>query len=129
AANPRRAGPCLAAPAPPQLVWGPPASPHPPLPVQQQYQPPDTNTRMLLGSFARHLLQLPWPEYPTAKPQSVKIYRALHRMLDPGPLGFGADPRDPVLFIPCYLGQYNPRGELMDAEAPFLYWVVPILPD
>jgi hypothetical protein len=84
---------------------------------------------MLLSSYARHVLRLPWPEHPNAKAETVKIYRVLHRMVEPGPLGFGMDPRDPAHYIPCYEGEYNTSGQLVDDGDPFLYWIVPILPD
>ncbi len=122
-------GPPLGAPAPPPLVIGRPIPFQPDMAATQQYMPPDANTRLLVSSYARYVLRERWPEYPNARPQAVKVYRALHRIVDPGPLGHGVDPRAPYLYVPVYLGEYDPAGNLLDERDPLLYWVVPILPD
>jgi hypothetical protein len=129
AREPEKGGRPLGAPPPAALVLGRPVPYQPDMPVPQQYQPPNNESQMLLRSYARHVLQLPWPEHPNAKPQAVKIYRVLHRMLSAPELGMGIDPRNPRLYIPVYMGEYNPAGELVDDSDPLLYWILPIIPD
>jgi hypothetical protein len=102
---------------------------HPTLPVEAQYAPPEPNARILLRSFAKHVLREPHPERPELVPVAVKIYRARHLQLRPEELAAGLDPHAPTLYLPYYVGQFGPTGELLDPDDPFLNWLVPIVPD
>ena len=99
-------------------------------PFVQNFQQPTAAGRQLLESFARHVLSLPPPkEYPGAKPKSVKIYRVWHLTCTAQDLNKGLDPHDWTYYIPYYVGQFDPQGNLLDPEDPFLYWALPILRD
>lgn len=92
-----------------------------------QYQEPTVPGKELLQSFARHLARLPYPNHPEYRFKSVKIYRALHRMLSAPALGQGADPYDITFFVPYFQGEFDEKGTLLNPDDPFLYWVVPIM--
>jgi hypothetical protein len=113
----------------PRLILGQPVPFQPDLPLPLQYQVPTPHAKMLLSSCARYVLRLPWPEHPEAKPRTVKIYRALHKISEPPRLGFGVDPCHPGFYVPYYMGEYDTAGILKDEGDPFLYWVLPMLPD
>lgn len=100
--------------------------PYHPSPAVQQYLPPDGNSRQLLQSYARRLCREPHPGHPGLKATAVKIYRVLHRSLRPEELAAGADAHDPTLYLPYYVGKFDPSGQLLDPDDPFLYWIVPI---
>jgi hypothetical protein len=110
---------------------------HPTWPLAGQYIRPDFHSKQLLGSFARHVTRLPHPEHPGVRATSVKIYRVLHRTLLPTELGNGVAPNALPTYLPYYMGQYGPDGNLLkkyDAEGhlikdPFLYWLLPTLPE
>jgi len=93
------------------------------------YQQPTPDGRVLLSSFARHLLHQPHPDpkFSDAKPVAVKIYRVQHQILPAAALALGADPRDWVYYLPYYVGKYDDTGRLLDPEDPFLYWLLPML--
>jgi hypothetical protein len=42
-------------------------------------------------------------------------------------MAYGADPHDPIFYVPYFEGQYDPEGRLMDPSDPLLYWIVPIV--
>jgi hypothetical protein len=115
----------LGVPVPPGPSLAIPMHPDPSVPM---YQKPNFEGRQLLTSYARHLLAMPVPkEYPGYQPVSVKIYRVQHRIIGAEMLNMGADPWDPIYFLPYYNGQFDREGRLMDPNDPFLYWVLPIL--
>jgi hypothetical protein len=91
------------------------------------YQPPTTDARQTLSSYARYLLHQPHPEHAKAKPVSVKIYRVLHQMVPAVALAAGADPRDWINYFPYYMGEFDGNGRLLDPEDPFLYWLLPMV--
>jgi hypothetical protein len=91
------------------------------------YQRPTSEARQLLSSYARHLLHQPHPDHPSAKPVSVKIYRVQHQILPAVALAMGADPRDWINYFPYYEGEYDTKGQLLDPEDPFLYWLLPMM--
>jgi hypothetical protein len=100
---------------------------HPELPRMQNYNKPSSMGRKLLASYARHILSQPHPDHQSAVPVRVKIYRVLHNTLTAQALARGADPHDPIYYLPYYVGQFDRSGNLLDAGDPFLYWVLPIL--
>ena len=100
---------------------------HPDLPLSLNYQCPTPAGMKMLSSFARHVLQLPHPEFPNAVPVTVRLYRVQHRIMPAEFLANGGDPRDWTLYLPYYMGKYNKDGELLDFRDPFMYWLLPIL--
>ncbi len=100
---------------------------HPSLPLALNHQCPTPGGMKLLSSFARHILGLPHPEDPNAKPVSVKLYRVQHRIMPAEFLANGGDPRDWTLYLPYYMGKYDKDGTLLDPRDPFMYWLLPIL--
>jgi hypothetical protein len=119
-----------------------------------QYQKPNLEGDLLLKSYARHVLAKLHAENPDVDPtkSTVKIYRVKHRILtaktlagepilspEANPttktragdlvLSPEADPRDGTYYLPFYQGKFNARGALLDPDDPFLYWLLPILPN
>ncbi len=101
---------------------------HPQMDIAQQYRPPNVYSREMLRSFARHVAHhVPHASDPNAKVASIKIYRLVHRILNPYELSQGIDPDEPWLYFPYYQGEYDPEGNLKDPNDPFLWWTIPIL--
>jgi hypothetical protein len=113
----------------PEFVLGLPVPYHPGFTPADQFRHPDASTRMLLSSYARHVLQDQHPTDPEAKPARVKIYRVVHRFLDAKQMGEDEDPLDPRLYLPWFVGEYDTDGNLVDPNDPFLYWLLPMMPD
>jgi len=108
----------------------------------QQYVQPNSNSRKLVASYARHVCLAPHPTRKDLKIHSVKIYRVVHAIPSVSNLvSDGMDPRDPENYLPYYMGEYDPLGNPMDvdkydakgalikARDPFLYWLLPNLRD
>jgi hypothetical protein len=93
------------------------------------YAQPNAYGQKLLSSFARHLLHQPHPEVPDATPLTVKMYRVQHQILPAAALAAGAEPRDWVYYLPYYVGKFDAYGRLLDKNDPFLYWLLPMLPE
>ena len=92
-----------------------------------QYQVPRQDVaRYLFPSYVRHIAD----EYsaPGRKVIRVKMYRVVHRIVSTELFTQGADPYDPVGYLPFFMGDYDADGKLLDPEDPMLYWLVPILP-
>ena len=105
---------------------------------QQEHQiPNELVIRQLLPSYARHLGAL--NSDPNKKLKSIKIYRALHLLVQLSELrgfdsaqGRNADPvrpTNPKQYLPFFLGEFDPQGNLTDPIDPLLYWLVPIIQD
>lgn len=97
-------------------------------PMQHQYYPSRAHVQMFLESFARHVAGRPYPQHPEYKLKSLKIYRVRHEIpLAPvGPRVNVLNPRDPELYRPFYMGEYDPDGKMKVKQDPFLYWLLPI---
>jgi hypothetical protein len=106
---------------------------NPDIPLQQQYQVPSREVKDLMESYARHVCRIPHPEHPEWRIFGVKIYRVLHLIpSDSDALKYfldGGDPREPVFYRPFFMGEYDCDGNLVDANEPFLYWMLPIIQD
>ena len=60
----------------------------------------------------------------------MKIYRVVHVIAPVGPfVNLGIEARDPEFYRPYYMGQYDAKGNLVDTDDPFLYWLLPIVRD
>lgn len=100
---------------------------HPVIPQTAQYMAPTYFTRQVLESYARHVATLPHPDHPDWKFKSVKIYRVVHAIPLPADFVNGGDVRDPELYRPYFMGEYDGQGKLLDPEEPLLYWLLPNL--
>ena len=103
------------------------------IPASAQFRIPQESTQMYLASYARHMARTHpfWPADPSYKFESVKIYRVTHGNIQPIQLLRGENPTERQYYFPCYQGEYNDQGVLLDANDPFLYWLIPhgVLPD
>ncbi|MCI0643154.1 MAG: hypothetical protein L0Y72_18260 [Gemmataceae bacterium] len=91
----------------------------------QQYAAPSALSKAHLECYARFACRLPHDEHPHLKVKSVKIYRVRHVIAPWIWMAQGTDPRDPELYHPFYMGEYSPEGKLLDADSPYLYWLLP----
>lgn len=114
----------------------------PTIPFQLQYLQPNSSSRTLLSSYAKHICREKHPTHPEWKINSVRIYRVVHVIPESGPfITERMDPRDPSNYRPYYMGHYDPDGKLLDisqfdtsgnllkAGDPFLFWLLPMLRD
>jgi hypothetical protein len=106
----------------------------PVIPQAQQYAVPTVGGKQLAESFARHVASLPHPDdaknqgEPRYEFERVKIYRVVHTIPPSAWLAAGVDAlRDPTLFRPFFLGEFNAAGKILEPDDPFLYWLLPIL--
>jgi hypothetical protein len=106
------------------------------LPGSLPYRMPAGNCQQLLKSYASHVART-YPQPPSrqggqagpAAVGSIRIYRVTHMILHPAQLIRGMDARDPTLYRPYYMGEFDRQGNLLDAADPYLYWLIPILPN
>jgi len=121
---------------------------HPEMPEPFQYREPNPYAKKLAGSYVRHLAR----EYPTREDRdlkAVKLYRVTHsiataqQLANVMPGGGRQHADDPWLYMPYYLGEFDPAGRLLGKDGkpladdnplreerdPLLYWLIPILPD
>jgi hypothetical protein len=91
-----------------------------------QFRVPNANTKMVLESYARRVARsIPHLTDPTRRAVSVKIYRLPHNFLHPTDVAKGKDPLDKDFYLPSFMGEYDPDGNLMYPRDPYLYWVIP----
>lgn len=125
----------------------PPIPLHPNEPNLAQYNLADPIVaRYILPSYAQHLLMQHLKTDEERKKTTVKLYRMTHLTLNVysyagvGPPGMQpVDPYHPTTYRPYFLGEFGfvgdkadpakpPHVELLDPQAPLLYWLVPIVP-
>jgi hypothetical protein len=95
-----------------------------------QFREPTPYSKRMLQTYARHVARaVPDPSDPAKKVAAVKIYRVVHRILDPLEMAQGADPAAEPLYFPYYQGEFDTEGHLKDPKDPYLYWLIPILKD
>jgi hypothetical protein len=130
---------------------------HPGMPYETQYRVPAEHSKRLLCEYARFVAQ----HYPSekdagAEPVRVKIYRVIHRILDPNEMAGEEEYPEPAAewtYLPFYQGEFvkapperapapiegtkpdplrvwaptdPPAWVLKDPNDPMLYWLVPI---
>ncbi len=97
------------------------------IPASAQFRIPQDSTLMYLSAYARHMARTHpvRPDDPSYKFESVKIYRVTHGNIQPLQLLRGESPPDRQYYFPCYQGEYNDQGVLLDSNDPFLYWLIP----
>jgi hypothetical protein len=103
---------------------------HPLDPVGFQYKLPYPEVaRLLIPSYASHIIVKHTPNKEVAAKTTVKIYRLEHRTMLPeefaGPLQ--PDPYHPSTYRPYFLGEYDARGNLINPQEDLLYWLLPVL--
>jgi hypothetical protein len=99
-----------------------------------EYRVPTQWAKKHIASYARYVAKhFPSEEDPSLAVKRVKVYRATHSMVgaaqlapeDPGVSP--VDPFDPTMYLPYYQGEFDKDGNLLDADDPFLYWLIPII--
>jgi hypothetical protein len=101
---------------------------HPALPETLQYREPTPYSKRMLQTYARHVARtMPHPRDPSGRVTGVKIYRVVHRGLDPLEMARGVDPAEDPLYLAYYQGEFDAEGRLKDPSDPYLYWLIPIL--
>ncbi|HSQ56989.1 MAG TPA: hypothetical protein VLM40_14710 [Gemmata sp.] len=108
---------------------------HPYVPKPDQYGVPNEDvSRYVLPSYASHVILERTPDAAAAGKTTVKVYRLDHQTTPVEqfraklPNGEYPPPYFPGTYRPYFLGEFNARGELIDPQEPFLYWLIPILP-
>jgi hypothetical protein len=104
--------------------------PIPPLPVpmSMQFAEPQPYSRMMLSSCARYVARhFPHEHDPSVPVKSMKIYRAQHAILSPAEFAEGRSPLDPRQYRAFFQGEYDPEGNLVDPNEPFLYFFLPMI--
>jgi hypothetical protein len=129
------------------------------LSLDMQYREPTKLAKDYLKSYATYVCRTTRSdENPNAAVKSVKVYRLIHHLIQPGQMQGGLSPKDPTFFWAYFQGEYTPKGELMGnpfpvapqdreiawfemnaegfpelkkeiAPDPFLYWMLPIKRD
>jgi hypothetical protein len=103
---------------------------HPALPETFQYREPTPYSKRMLQTYARHVARtVLHPSDRSRRVTGVKIYRVVHRILNPLEVGRGADPAEDSLYLAYYQGEFDADGRLKDPSDPYLYWLIPILRD
>jgi hypothetical protein len=85
--------------------------------------------RFVIPSYASHIIME--HAYEDAARTTVKMYRFDHMTLSVDHFRNvkATDlPYHPSTYRPYFLGEFNARGELIDPQEPFLYWLIPIFP-
>lgn len=105
---------------------------HPMVAAQQQYQPPNFNSVVLLRSYALHVARnTKHPEHPEWPCKLIKVYRVAHIIPPDSPFNdfnpylAGTSIWDPESYRASYVGTYDLDGNLTDRKDPFLYWLLP----
>src|SRR5581483_11156412 len=99
---------------------------HPFVPPQQQYLPPNANSKSVLSAYARHVAMRKNPDHPDWPVHSVKVYRIVHTIPTVQAYMNGVPPNDPEFYRPYYVGEFTPDGTLTDEDDPLLYWLLPM---
>lgn len=100
---------------------------HPDFVPEMQRQLPLPSSQRLLRDYARFVAEHYAADNADAKVVGVKIYRVVHRMLEPKQMADGRfKPTEAWTYLPYYQGEYSPEGRLLDPNDPFLFWMVPI---
>jgi hypothetical protein len=101
---------------------------HPALPESMQYREPTTYSKHMLETYSRYIAgSLPHPTNPSCRVTGVKLYRVVHRVLNPGELARDIRPDDPSTYFAYYQGEFDPEGHLKNPTDPLLYWLIPML--
>ncbi len=133
-----------------------PVLPNWPIAFQCKVPSPTTAT-LILPSYVRYIAhKYPHPDSafeqtgaastaaagqpPAPEVASIKVYRVLHWITDPEPfVGPKEDPneknsrrigtglKEPITYLPYFMGEFDRKGELLNKNDPMLYWLLPII--
>ncbi len=81
-----------------------------------------------LSSYARHIANLKSKSATGSAPKSVRIYLVFHRVMTPKEMAEGSLPDEPRFYLPYFLGDYSPRGELLHPDDRLIGYPLPIYP-
>ena len=59
--------------------------------------------------------------------KSVKVYLTQHNMLNQKQFADGEGPYAQDTYLPFFVGEFDPDGQMPNPYDPLLYWVVPII--
>jgi hypothetical protein len=95
--------------------------------IADNYNEPNELAKRLIASYAKYVAKThPHPHNSAVGVAGVKVYRILHRILEPKDLADGVSPIDKSLYSPFFMGEFDREGKLKDPNEPFLYWYLPI---
>jgi len=90
-------------------------------------EPADYSKRML-SSYALYLTKK--FTHPVDKPEvnidNIKIYRVTHSIITPTDMSRGESALDATLYYPYFMGSFDKKGNLIDPNDAFLYFLLPI---
>jgi hypothetical protein len=95
-----------------------------------QYRPPGERALRWIETYvqyaAAHFKHQARPELAVTR---VKVYRVVHRIMEPVQYKQGLPPDDPSLFYPFYQGEYDKDGRPTpdSAKDPLYGWLIPII--
>jgi hypothetical protein len=95
------------------------------------YQPPENYSRVMVSAYARYVARH-WPhpdDNPNAEVKTVKVYRLIHGIISAPQIVKGLDANDQIFDLPYFMGEFDPKGEMLDPNDPFLYFLLPITRD
>jgi hypothetical protein len=110
-----------------------------------QYREPNAIGKKWIATYAHHVARkYRHQEKPDLDVLSVKVYRVIHRILNPELLVAGIPPNDPEMYQPFFLGEFDKEGNIksypravrllepngVEYEVyrdPLLYWYIPIV--
>jgi hypothetical protein len=99
-----------------------------PLPMAMQFREPQAYARTMLSSYARYVAHhFPHELDPSVPVKSLKIYRVMHAIVTPAELAEGRSPLDPRQYGAFFQGEFDPEGNMISPDDPFLYWMLPMI--
>jgi len=99
------------------------------VPTIRQYKLPNADVaRFILPSYASHVILDFTPDKEAAAKTTVKVYRLEHQALPVDQFRLGLNPFHPGTYRPYFLGEYDARGNLLNPQEDFLYWMLPVVP-
>ena len=97
-------------------------------PTSQYALPNPEAARFTIPSYASHVILDTLTTEEAAK-TTAKVYRLEHMTTPVEQFRLKvADPYHPGTYRPYFLGEFNARGDLLDPQEPFLYWLIPVFP-
>lgn len=92
------------------------------------FREPTEYSKKMVSSFALYLTKK--FAHPDKNPQTnidnIKIYKVTHGIITASDLARGEGPLDKTLFYPYFLGSFDKKGNLIDPNDSFLYFLLPI---
>jgi hypothetical protein len=122
---------------------------HPDIPYNMQFREPSDEAKLHIQSHVRHVAQtFPHQTKPELNVIGIKVYVVIHMVAEAPIYEAGIDPRDPALYRPFFMGEFDKDGKIkpyaktlqtfplrlsnltkmgtLDRD-PFLYWLIPIV--